>query len=171
MTDWNDTDDVFYRFVSDEQADDLVAGRSNLESEAGLAQVAGLFAALREPGRPAELAGTDDLIAQLTATVRDHEIHPYTSARSRPMIAKVFTAKVAVIAAASVFAVAGAAAATGNLPGVGQSHRPDAFTSRSQPHSGEHDTSTSVESTSAATSTSADETTSSDVATTATEDS
>lgn len=107
------------RATADDGADRLIdapgaAGDAPVRASAD--PVAGLVDALREPARPHELDGTDDLVARLAATVRGGgAVAQATPIGRRPVLAKVLTGKVAALAVVALCS-AGAAAATGHLP-------------------------------------------------------
>ena len=110
----DDTQDVLHDFISGDDDDRLLAGHADIQ-DGELAGLASLFAALREPVRVNEAAGTKVLVAQMGKVVREGGSLT-TSARRRPRVARLFTGKVAAVAALSLFSASAAAAATGNLP-------------------------------------------------------
>ena len=114
MTRPDDTEDVLHDFISGDDDDRLLAGHANIEDEE-LAPLVSLFAALREPVRVNEAAGTKVLVAQMAKAVREGGSLT-ASSRRKPMIAQLFSGKVAAVAALSLFSASAAAAATGNLP-------------------------------------------------------
>ena len=116
MSGFDDTDDVLHRFIQDDTADRLLAGRADVDGDGGLAPVAGLLAALREPGRSGELAGTNALLAQMAEVVRAGGSGISHPSRRHRMLTQLITGKVAALAAATLFSAGAAAAATGTLP-------------------------------------------------------
>ena len=110
----DDTQDVLHDFISGDDDDRLLAGHADIQ-DGELAGLASLFAALREPVRVNEAAGTKVLVAQMGKVVREGGSLT-TSARRKPRVARLLTGKVAAVAALSLFSASAAAAATGNLP-------------------------------------------------------
>jgi hypothetical protein len=116
MSDPDDTDGVLHRFLTDDHGERLLTGDAGC-GDGDLVSLAGLFAVLRAPARPAELAGTDDLVARMAATVRDGRGESVRPSPRKPVRARAFSAKVAVLATVAVLSAgAAAAAATGHLP-------------------------------------------------------
>ena len=114
MTRPDDTEDVLHDFISGDDDDRLLAGQADIQ-DGELAPLASLFAALREPVRVNEAAGTKILVAQMAKVVREGGSLT-TSTSRKPMIARRLTGKVAAVAVLSLFSASAAAAATGNLP-------------------------------------------------------
>ena len=111
MSDRNDTDRMLHRFFTDDHGERLLTGDVGT-GDGDVVSLAGLFAVLRAPAEPAELAGTDDVVARLAATVRDAR----GESVRKPVRARAFTVKVAVVATVAVLSAGAAAAATGHLP-------------------------------------------------------
>ena len=110
----DDTESVLHDFISGDDDDRLLAGHADIQ-DGELAGLASLFAALREPVRVNEAAGTKVLVAQMATVVREGGSLTASSGR-KPRVARLRTGKVVAVAALSLFSASAAAAATGNLP-------------------------------------------------------
>ena len=106
-----------FRF-DDRIADDLFAGAFEPETAPpGLQELAGLVHAARPPVQLSAVPGEDQLVKAFAATVRA-EMCPAaaTTAPRRHVMAKVLSAKAAVVATTLLLGAGVAAAATGSLP-------------------------------------------------------
>lgn len=112
MSDWDDTDGVLHRFRLTDADDRQLAGGRGDDAPVG---VAALLAALREPGRIDELAGTEELLAQMTDVITSAPGEAADHVAGRPVL-RLVTGKIAAIAAVTLFSAGAAAAATGTLP-------------------------------------------------------
>jgi hypothetical protein len=115
MSDSGDTDGMLHRFITDDHAERLLAGHGD-DGDGELAFMASLFAAMRAPSQPGEVAGTDDLVARMATVVRKGGSTSDYRPQRRPVLAQLVTAKVAALAAVALFSAGAAAAATGHLP-------------------------------------------------------
>ena len=119
MSERNDREGVLHRFVTRDQAERLLsAGSSELAPDAGFADVASLFSAMREPATPEETVHAHAALAAFTAALRDGPSPAEAPARKLPAKAKFVKRKAfAAMATTAVLFGGAAAAATGSLPG------------------------------------------------------
>lgn len=102
----------------DEAVEALLSGRLDpADAPPALRQLAELVAAARSPAPHGDRAGDDQLLADVTAVVREGAgIAPESDHRRRSMLAKILPAKAAVVIATVTVGVGAAAAATGSFP-------------------------------------------------------
>ena len=116
MSDSDDLEDMLHRFLSDDQADRLIAGQADVGAGSAFDAVAGLLAAMREPSDAGELAGTDALLATMSEAMRSSATSAPTSPSRRPVLTRIVSGKIIAITAVTFLSAGAAAAATGNLP-------------------------------------------------------
>jgi hypothetical protein len=122
MSDQSDLNGVLRRFLTDDQADRLLAAPAlDVDGDPGFAAVTSLFTALRRPMGTDESVGAQAALGLFTSALRECAATPVQPPR-KPVRKKLLTGKaLAALATASLLSGGAAAAATGALPDPVQS--------------------------------------------------
>jgi hypothetical protein len=98
--------------------DELAGLIRGMNAQTSHDEVAELFAAMRTPGDPSELANASEAVTALTHAIRQSPTPLHS--RRRPVLSKLMTTKAAVVAAVVLAGGSAAAATNGSLPGPAQ---------------------------------------------------
>jgi hypothetical protein len=116
MSEFDDLEGVTQSHLPDQDAEQLFRGTwSGEDANTVHAHIASIFRAARTPAEGDELTSLDTTVSAFKAAAVGAQTIQTNSARNKPMIKKLLTAKAAAAVGAIAFAAAGAAAAAGSL--------------------------------------------------------